>query len=249
MHDHDFDALWDLAQTEPPQKFYCDDIIGLPAPAQQYLRHAIAEGAPLYTAVRLHMHGEIRLEDQWRPFSAQQVIRWNRGFVWRARVSQNGLPIWGSDRFVDGTGDMRWKLLGLATVAAAHGPDVSRSALGRVQVESVWLPTALVGHDVHWQAKDPTHLGVDLEVAHAAAHLDMSLEHDGRLSRVKMLRWGNPEHGEFHEVPFGAIATEERMFDGITIPTTLKVGWYFDTPRFEEDGEFFRVTVDHAEFR
>ena len=41
----------------------------------------------------------------------------------------------------------------------------------------------------------------------------------------------------------------EKAFDGITIPTTMRVGWYFGSDRFATEGEFFRVTVDHAEFR
>jgi hypothetical protein len=62
-------------------------------------------------------------------------------------------------------------------------------------------------------------------------------------------RWGNPEGAEFDHVNFGAIAEEERTFDGYTIPAQLRVGWYFGSDRFESEGEFFRVTIENAIYR
>ena len=42
---------------------------------------------------------------------------------------------------------------------------------------------------------------------------------------------------------FGGIIEEEGTFCGYTIPTRLRIGWYFGTERFESEGEFFRVTI------
>jgi hypothetical protein len=50
-------------------------------------------------------------------------------------------------------------------------------------------------------------------------------------------------------VSFGGLVEEEASFAGYTIPSRLRVGWYFGTDRFEPDGEFFRVTVDEARYR
>jgi len=200
------------------------------------------------------MHGEIKQKGGWHPFEADQVIRWPRGFVWRARSKMMGLPVTGSDRWIDGEGSMHWKLLSLIPVVTAIGEDISRAALGRVQIESLWLPTALVAPDVRWSAPDASHIGVDLHLADHAGHLDLGLAADGSVRTASILRWGNPAWaGEgleaYREVPFGCSASAETTFDGITIPTTMRVGWYFGSERFESEGEFFRVTVDHAEFR
>ena len=73
-----------------------------PEGVRLYLEHAIAAGTPLASAVRLRMHGQIKLKS-WCPFSAEQVIRWERGTIWRAVVWKSGLPIRGGDVFVDGT--------------------------------------------------------------------------------------------------------------------------------------------------
>lgn len=251
MRDRAFEELWADDPVDTPVYFDPAKLAGLPEPARRYLAHAIAPGALVATAVRLRMQGEIKLKDTWYPFVAEQVIRWGRGFVWRARATMKGLPVTGSDRWIDGEGAMRWKMLGLIPVMTGDGPDISRAALGRVQIEAIWLPTVLLARDVTWRALDPTHLGVNLHLADHEAHLDLSIEPNGRLRTACIARWGNPDGAphEFREVPFGCIASEEKTFAGITIPTALRVGWYFGSDRFETEGEFFRATVDHAEFR
>lgn len=252
MRDREFDDLW--GEGAPSRLFDRSLLAALPGAAQRYLSHAIAPGALVASAVRLKMHGEIKLKDEWLPFHADQVIRWHRGFVWRARTTVKGLPVTGSDRWIDGHGSMRWKMLGLIPVMTADGPDISRAALGRVQIESLWLPTVLLAPDVRWTAPDPGHVGIDLHLADQAGHLDLSLQASGRLRTACISRWGNPEgtgdeHSEYRNIPFGCIASAERTFGGITVPSVMRVGWYFGTHRFELEGEFFRVTVDDAEFR
>lgn len=67
---------------------------------RRYLAHAIAPGTPLAGAVRLRMHGEIKLRG-WMPFTAEQVLHRGRGMIWRATVRRRGLWIRGDDRLVD----------------------------------------------------------------------------------------------------------------------------------------------------
>jgi hypothetical protein len=64
-----------------------------------------------------------------------------------------------------------------------------------------------------------------------------------------MMRWGNANGSEFGLTPFGGFVDEESKWDGYTIPSRLRIGWYFGSDRFAEDGEFFRVKINHAEFR
>jgi len=84
------------------RKFAADQLTGLPTSAARYLKHAIAPGIPMASAVHLRMHGHIQL-GRFLPFTAEQVINWGRGFVWRASVRMFGIPITGFDRLMDGT--------------------------------------------------------------------------------------------------------------------------------------------------
>jgi len=243
-------SLEELWASTPPPSATCDDqaLAELPPTARRYLTHAIASGAPLATAVRLRMHGEIRLGG-WFRFRAEEVIRWDRGMIWRAVIRMRGLPVRGFDRLVDGRAQLRWRLLGLVPLIASAGPDVVRSAAGRLAAESVWLPSALCATAVSWTAAAAGHVRAALPVPGEIATLDLTIGDDGRLCRLALARWGNPGGGPFRALPFGGIVEEERAFGGYTIPSRLRVGWHIDGDRFEDDGEFFRVTVDAATYR
>jgi hypothetical protein len=241
------DELWDSV----PQSgaiFHPADIITLPEPARCYLEHAIAPGTPLASAVRLRMHGQFRLKKDWCPFTAEQVIRWDGEMLWRT-MRLHGLPIQGFDSVVEGRGRMQWKLFGLFPLAAAEGPEITRSAVGRVEGETVWLPSLLWSEDVIWRASNNTHAHAHFSLLGEKTELVLTVGETGRLEQVRYKRWGNPENGPFHYEDFGGVAEEEGTFGGYTIPTRLRVGWYFGSDRFVTEGEFFRVTIDDATFR
>jgi len=240
------DDLW-ISAGPGGRAFDPAQLSGLPEEARRYLTHAIAAGTPLASAVRLRMHGEIKLKG-WHPFTAEQVILWNHGMIWRATVRMYGMPIRGGDYFIDDQGTMRWKLFGILPIVNESGPDITRSAAGRVNIESTWLPSVLCGEGVTWSASG-TRLHAGFTAHGESAGIDYTVNASGQLESISMPRWGNPEGGEFHYAPFGGFVVEERTFTGYTIPTRMRIGWHFGTDRFEKDGEFFRVSIDDVAYR
>jgi len=215
----------------------------LPELARRYLHHAIDDGAPIARAVRLRMHGEIRLKE-WSAFTAEQVIAYPKGLVWSART-RIGLPVSGYDRLLGNRGEMNWRLLGLVPVMRAKGPDVSRSAAGRMAGELCWLPTALLSEGIRWG--DAVGDWQPLSVSTPVGEVDLSLriDADGRLLACRISRWGNP-NGHYGLTPFGVEMHEERRFGPYTVPSQISAGW-----NFPEDStqEFFRAEIDDAEYR
>jgi hypothetical protein len=249
MKQDDLEELW--ASAEAPTATYHPELVeDLPVAARRYFGHAIAPGTPMASAVRLRMHGTIRLKDSWDPFEAEQVLRAHRGFVWRATIRMKGVPVKGFDRWVDGEGEVKWKLLGLIPVAHETGPEVSRSAVGRAQIEGVWLPSAFLAESVSWEGLDDTHTASRVRLGDEESRIELATESDGRLREARMLRWGTPDGigTEPRQEPFGCIIEEERTFDGYTVPSKVRVGWHIGTDRWEE-GEFFRGTIDEATYR
>ena len=247
MRSLDLDSFWSSAP--PPQgTFDPNRLSDHPAPARRYLTHALRPGTPLAQAVRLSMHGTIKL-GAWRSFEAEEVIRWDRGMIWRATVRMMGLPVHGADRLVDGVGTQRWKLLGLIPVMTADGSDIARSTAGRMAAEAVWLPTVLAGDDVAWTAVDAHRVRAAFTVQGEPAELTLTVDDDGQLEAITLPRWGNPGEGPFREEAFGGFAEAEQSVGGVTIPTQLCIGWYPGTDRFHTEGEFFRATVDDVAFR
>ncbi|MBE9136023.1 hypothetical protein IQ254_02190 [Nodosilinea sp. LEGE 07088] len=224
--------------------------------ARRYLEHAIAPNTPLATAVRLRMHGQIKLK-AWSPFRAEQVIYPQRGLIWQATAWVQGLPILGSDRLVDGDGAMRWKLLGLMPVMVADGPDMTRSAIGRLLGEQIWLPSALLKPGVIWSDLSETQTQASVSYGAETTNLILTVDVAGRLQSISFNRWGNPDDTEHRYVAFGGYMEQESTFGGYTIPTQFRVGWYFGgdslpetrRDRFESEGEFFRATLDSAQYQ
>jgi hypothetical protein len=194
------------------------------------------------------MHGEIKLKT-WYSFSAEEVISWGHGMVWRATVRMRGVPILGRDSFVEGRGAMQWKLFGILPVVNASGPDITRSAAGRTNIESIWLPSALAQSPVTWEERAPLRPHARFTAHGEAAEIDYVTDHQGRLKSVNMPRWGNPGGSQWGYYNCGGLVEEEGTFGAYTIPTRMRVGWYFGTERFESEGEFFRVIIEEASYR
>lgn len=247
MHDRELESLW---RSAPPasERFDRARIGHLPPAARRYLEHTLAPGTPLARAARLEMHGNIRLDGAWCPFTATQVLRWDRGFVWHAHTRIRGLPVSGADREVDGEGEMKWKLLGIVPVMSAKGPEITRSAAGRLHAEAIWLPGALLDPGVAWSA-DGDQPSFTVEAHGETTCVALHLEPTGALRAMKLARWGDVDGGDFRYVDFGGYAANDRTFEGVTVPTEYRIGWYFGSDRFETEGEFFRCTIDALEHR
>jgi hypothetical protein len=163
------------------------------------------------------------------------------GFVWSARAAG---VISGSDRYVDGEGRASWRLAGLVPVMRAAGADVSRSAAGRAGAESVWLPTALLPcYGVRWTAESAARITAHFRVGTVPVQLRLRLDEGGRPLSFVFDRWGDPGgSGTWGWHPFGGEVTEHRTFNGITIPSAGRIGWYFGTDRWPEQ-QFFRYRI------
>jgi hypothetical protein len=236
-----------LARTGPaPGRFDPAGLDGLPEPARRWLCHAIAPGTPLWQSAELSMTGRIKLRS-WRPFTARQVLCPPAGFIWAARARVAGLPVTGYDRLCSGTAELRWRVLGLVPVLSAGGPDVARSAAGRLAGEGVLVPTSCL-HAAWTAGDDPDRATLTWTIDGSPESAELHVGHDGRLLAVTMDRWGNPDGASFARHRFGVTVDEETEFGGVTIPSVLRAGWWWGTDRADE-GEFFRARITAATFR
>jgi hypothetical protein len=229
-----------LLQPPEPDRFRAAELEGLPEPAQRHLAQAIAPETPLVTSARLRMRGHIKV-GRWLPFRARQVLNPRRGFVWTARAAG---VIAGSDRYLDGVGRMDWKLAGLVTVVHAEGPDVARSAAGRAGAEAIWLPTALLSRfGVRWSAAADDQVTANYQVGETPLVVTYRLAADGRIRSLVFDRWGDPDrNGTFGWHRFGGEITGYRSFQGLTIPSQGRLGWFYGSDRWP-GGEFFRYQI------
>lgn len=250
--DRRVDQLWQLLQAESGAEVFDPAMVAeLPEPARRFLLHAIRPGTVLARSVTLQMRGRIALTPGADKIAlrARELLA-PQAFIWQASVGAGTRRISGHDLFAQGEGAMRWFLWGIVPIVQASGPDLSRSAAGRVALEAaLWLPSALLPQaGARWEAIDRArarvHLGIDGE---RLAPL-LTIADDGRPRRIEMQRWdaegldGTPGY-----VPWaGEVLGEERTFGGYTIATRVRATARAGTPQAHE---FFEALITDAQYR
>ncbi len=236
------------APTADPAVFSRDLLDGLPEPARRWLTHAIAPGTPLRRAAVLHQRGAIRV-GRWQRYEADWVLAPPSGFIWAATTHLGPLFIRGFDRHSGGNGQMAWRLFGRIPFLTAEGPDVSRSAIGRLVGEMCFVPAAALPLWVSWEHLDDRRSVACVDVGGWTHRVTMTVADSGRLERVDLPRWGDPDGRGFRDHTFTALMGEmEGTFDGFTIPIDCRAGWWHCPDRCA-NAEFIRFAIDRAEYR
>ncbi len=76
-----------------------------------------------------------------------------------------------------------------------------------------------------------------------ALEVRCQLDHQGRPRSITFDRWGDPDQtGTWGWCRSGGEFSAYRTFDGVTIPSEGRFGWFYGTNRWA-DGEFFRYRI------
>jgi hypothetical protein len=245
-------AMW-RELSEPPDAptvaFDPATLDGLPEPARRLLEAAIPAGAPLSMLARLEMEGEIKLGGRWFPFTAAEVLRAGTGVVWAPVVGGRLLRFTGADVFGPGDARMEFRLHGRIPIVRESGPDVARSAIGRVAGEAaVWLPQALTPQaGARWEPIDDSSSAVVLVVDGREVRVEVGVDRENRIRSVGLQRWKGDAEPPV-EAPFGG-SVDRWTTDpnGVRIAAVGTVGWDWGTPG-QAEGEFFRYRITSVEF-
>lgn len=252
------DDVWRRLRAVPEGPAFdpeADAIAALPTPARRYLKRAIAAGTPLAGSVALEMQGRMRLQpgEEKTRFEARQVLACPHGTVWQAEVGEGWQRITGADAYQDGVGESRWYLWRTIPVESGGGPDVSRSAAGRVAMESVlFLPSALHPESPHggarWEAIDDRNARVHLRVGEHELAPEIQVAPDGRLLRIQMMRWDpSGPSGKAEEVRWVVEGFEdEETFGGHRLPTAFRVTKNAGTAHLDT---FFEARVSGLDYQ
>lgn len=244
-------SIWRFLEDQPGGEglFTEEMVAGLPDPAKRFFLHSIRPGMRIPSKLHWDYSGELRAGKgmPWLSLEAEQIIVKDKGFVWKARASKGPLVVTAADHYLDGDGRMRISLFGLIPFVNATGPDISRSALGRLVVEDIILPGALLPSgnvQIEGVGRDSFRATVNLHGE--TIPITITVDEEGRVREFVMQRWGNQtEDGSFRYIPYGGTIGGEHTFEGYTIPSQLTIGWWYGTDRYEET---IRLEVDWARF-
>ncbi len=234
--------------TEPP-RFDAATLAELPPPAQRLLGSALPSGVALSSSVELSMDGEIELGGRWLRFTAEQILKAGEGFVWSPVVGGRLVRFVGADLLTADDARMEFRLHGLIPVVRATGPDIRRSAQGRLAGETVaWLPQALTPQlGARWTSVDDDRAVVTLSVAGADVDVEVFVDRDGQIRRLVLDRWNGSADPPRLEPFGGSIDSTFATSNGVRIAGTGVVGWGAGTDG-DDDGVFFRYRIIDATF-
>ncbi len=223
----------------------------LPAPAQRYLRHALAEGAPLARSARIAMTGRMKPtpDAEFVDLTAEELLAPPVGFLWTAKLSMGPVLIRVRDHYYRGAGEVRVEPFGLVPIQRETGPDVTRSSRHRLAAEALWMPSALVpGPGVAWEAIDARRARATVTVDGEAIPLTLTVDDAGRLERLTMERYGDVNVPSWRPIPYGFAVEAEATFGGCTVPTRLRGGWWFGTDRYRPEAAS-TFTIQSIQYR
>ncbi|MBW4508977.1 MAG: hypothetical protein KME64_21035 [Scytonematopsis contorta HA4267-MV1] len=247
----EIETIWQSLEPAVTQKHFSKEMIAeLPQPVQRYFRHAIAPDTPLASSVTLKMQGNFRTkqDNPWLQMQGQERITASKGFVWKAVIGSGLMQIKGADYYLNSLGRMQFSLWGLLPIVNVHNSNTIRSSIGRLAAEFIWLPSALLPQQgVQWKAIDNNTIQAILKIDGEPITLTLIINPEGKLLQITLPRWGqSTDNLPWTYIPFGGKCSDEATFGGYTIPSQTGVGWWIDTDRYSE---FFRATIEEAEFR
>jgi hypothetical protein len=221
-----------LAAEPPAEIFRPEDLSGLPAPVQRYLKKAIPAGQRYVETVRLRQTGQFRLGDQtspWKPLQAEQHFAVNPpGFVWDATIQMMPLvPVRVVDLYREGQGALQARVLSTLTVAdSGASPEMNAGELMRYLAEAVWFPTALLpGQGVEWAPIDDRSARASITHQGNTASIIFHFNDRDEVERIHADRWYRRDDGEFDLVPWTGYWFSYQTRNGLLIPTEGRVEW------------------------
>lgn len=231
-----FSALEESLLEDSVEQVFTKRLVSdLPEPVRRYFEHAIAPGTPIAQSVRLETLFTMRLregDEEAVDLVGEEVLA-SEGFLWRARTKMLGLPVQVQDYYADGAGGVAVTLAGLVPIVRVSGPEVTRSARGRLVGESIWLPSTLLpSESVVWEVVDADLVRVTRRVDGESVSLTLRIDDEGRPLEMSMLRYGDVGVESWQLLPYGVEIEEEATFGGYTIPTRVRGGWWFGSERY-----------------
>jgi hypothetical protein len=133
---------------------------------------------------------------------------------------------------------------------SATGPDIDRSAAGRVALDALLVPTAWLQESVSWRTGDTDDSAVaEWHVNGQKVPVTVTVGGDGALRSLIMPCWARPRNHPWAEYPCGGTLADETDFDGVKLNRIIRAGYFYGTDKWDSPaGEFFRAEVTQARF-
>jgi len=125
------------------------------------------------------------------------------------------LSIVGRDRYAEGKGSIKMRLLSLISVADRSGGGLDQGALLRYLNETMWFPAAVLSPYVTWEAIDANSARANMIYGGVTASATFVFDAQGRLTDMTAERY-NDTRGRL--LPWSSPITAYGEFGGVRVP-------------------------------
>ncbi|MZP29565.1 hypothetical protein GTO91_07580 [Heliobacterium undosum] len=223
------------------------DLERLPGPVQKWLEKAQVVGKERIQTVRLKQRGAMRTspEGAWMPVEAEQYVTTAQPrFIWKANVQAAPfISLLGRDKYIDGSGEMVIKLLGLVPVANARGEEMNQGSMVRFLAEMVWYPSAALNDYIQWEAVDDHTAKATMRYGGTTETGLFGFNDNGDVVSFLADRYMEKD-GTYSLEKWSINSTEHEEKNGIRIPNKSSVTWRLSAGDFE----WFRLEVIAVEY-
>lgn len=214
------------------------DLENLPEPVQRWLKFSGIVGRERIRTVRMRQEGEMRLsrDKAWMPYVAEQFFTAEApGFLWKVKVrAAPGIHITGMDKYADGRGSMRIRLMSLFTVADERGPEIDQGTMLRFLAESVWFPSAALSEYIRWEAAGENSAKAIMAYGGMEVSGVFDFNEKGEVTRFTAQRYRDEEGVYVLKEWLVSIGAYEEA-GGFAVPAKAEVSWKLDDGDFEWD--------------
>lgn len=222
------------------QLIYSEEILqDLPTPVQRYFKNVLTDGQPYIQSVRLKHGGQFRTkaEQSWSNIKGEEYFATNPvGFVWIGK-----LPfVAGVDKFVQGRGNLKIKLLSIFPVVDAVGEKADQGELLRWLGETPLFPTALLpSENISWTAIDDSSAKVIFNNGNIKLEAVFVFNDKGEAISFESQRYKEEElenwtgyYRDYMEV------------DGVKVPSEIEAEWNLE----EGDFSYAKFKIEEIEY-
>jgi len=211
-----------------------EEIFKLPVSVQTWLKASGVIGKPPIQSVYMNQNYHLKLKPEqkkWYRTTAKQYSTVSPpSFVWSAEIEMMpAITAFGRDKFIEGKGEMVFKLFSVFAVANdGPNPQINEAALQRFLGEMVWYPSAALSDYVIWKDLGPQTAKVTMTLDGLSVSGIFTFDKDGHVKNFSALRYqGSGPEAKRSEWKVNVTSIKE--FEGIMVPASGEVTWKLDS--------------------
>jgi Family of unknown function (DUF6544) len=235
--DKDIEKLFADSENISGKVYTSNQIKDLPIPVQRYFNYTLKENQAYVSYARLQHSGDFKASKNWASIEGEEYFTMQRpGFVWLGKV-----PFFSAkDVYIDGTGNLKVKLLSLIKIVDAKGRETDQGELLRWLGEAPLFPTALLPSDnLQWEPIDNDSAKVIFTDKNQTIECVFCFNEEGQITQFKTKRYKDDTLKNFT-----GYCGDYRTVDGMKVPFYLEAIWNLEYG----DLSYAKFKIDRIEY-